>query len=255
MPPLIDYWTNLPDARQAFKDWQYHRGRNVRLEELQNRGYADEQLRNLRKLVGGDGSDLFDVLAHVAFTKELIPRQDRASSALMRIGAYNPKRQEFLRFVLDHVPDGDARPVRDHLGHYALADFGVDERSVGILHFAQLSVQVADTLRRCAPRIRCGLPSRFELVSQLFLLFPAGFEPLPLFSEAVTLGLQLGDVFVAAESGRDVAVEGRQLGVHLVAAAVEVVQRAGVASWLILTRAEAVSSRSTDLSGSWRPER
>ena len=93
--------------------WAQPATRRELLEELQNRGYADEQLQNLRKLVGGAGSDLFDVLAHVAFTKELIPRQDRASRALLRMEDYNPKRQEFLRFVLDQYVKGGVAELDD----------------------------------------------------------------------------------------------------------------------------------------------
>lgn len=93
--------------------WAQPATRRELLEELQHLGYADEQLRNLRKLVGGDGADMFDVLAHVAFTKELIPRQDRASRALERMGSYNPKRQEFLRFVLDQYVKGGVKELDD----------------------------------------------------------------------------------------------------------------------------------------------
>jgi type I restriction enzyme R subunit len=107
----------LPEIFKSEADlrriWAQPATRRDLLNELQDRGYADEQLRNLRKLVGGDNADLFDVLAHVAFTKEMIPRQDRASRVLERMGAYNPKRQEFLRFVLDQYVKGGVAELDD----------------------------------------------------------------------------------------------------------------------------------------------
>ena len=51
------------------------------LEKLAERGYTSEQLEELRKLVHGKDSDLYDVLKHVAYNKEMVPRSDRAAFA------------------------------------------------------------------------------------------------------------------------------------------------------------------------------
>ncbi|MFK8163714.1 MAG: EcoAI/FtnUII family type I restriction enzme subunit R [Lewinella sp.] len=114
---LEQLYGELPEIFKSEADlrrvWAQPATRRELLNELQDRGYAEEQLRNLRKLVGGDNTDLFDVLAHVAFTKEMVPRQDRASRALERMGAYNPKRQEFLRFVLDQYVKGGVKELDD----------------------------------------------------------------------------------------------------------------------------------------------
>tara|TARA_E500000178_G_scaffold333072_1_gene367602 strand:+ start:534 stop:692 length:159 start_codon:yes stop_codon:yes gene_type:complete len=37
-------------------------------------GYSEDQLEELRKLVDGEESDLYDVLSYVAFHTDLIPR-------------------------------------------------------------------------------------------------------------------------------------------------------------------------------------
>jgi type I restriction enzyme R subunit len=64
---------------------------------------------DLRKLVHGEDSDLFDVLKYIAYEKSLIPRLQRAERAKIQLHDYNPKQQEFLNFVLDqYVREGVA---------------------------------------------------------------------------------------------------------------------------------------------------
>lgn len=130
---LEQLYGELPEIFKSEEElrriWEQPATRRELLNELQNRGYANDQLINLRKLVGGDEADLFDVLAHVAFTKELIQRKDRASRALSRMQNYNPKRQEFLQFVLGQYVRGgvdeldDARlPALLELRYHALTN-------------------------------------------------------------------------------------------------------------------------------------
>lgn len=77
------------------------------LEELSERGYSNAQLEDLRQLVHGVESDLFDVLNYVAYHINLVPRLDRAEKAKIQLMDYNAKQQEFLNFVLDqYVRDG-----------------------------------------------------------------------------------------------------------------------------------------------------
>jgi type I restriction enzyme R subunit len=77
------------------------------LEELNEKGYSNAQLEDLRKLVPGEDSDLYDVLTYIAYHKDLVPRLDRADKAKVQLGDYNPKQQDFLNFVLDqYVKEG-----------------------------------------------------------------------------------------------------------------------------------------------------
>lgn len=89
------------------KLWVLPSTRKKLLEELSERGYSNAQLEDLRKLVHGVDSDLFDVLNYVAYHINLVPRLDRAEKAKIQIMDYNAKQQEFLNFVLDqYVRDG-----------------------------------------------------------------------------------------------------------------------------------------------------
>ena len=69
-------------------------------QELSDKGYTESQLEELRKLVHGEDSDLFDVLNYVAYHKDLVPRLERAEQAMIQIKDYDPKQQAFLNFVI-----------------------------------------------------------------------------------------------------------------------------------------------------------
>lgn len=89
------------------KMWSLPGTRRKLLEELSDKGYSASQLDDLRKLVQGEDSDLYDVLNYVAYHVDLVPRLERAAKAKIHIKDYNPKQQEFLNFVLDqYVKEG-----------------------------------------------------------------------------------------------------------------------------------------------------
>ena len=86
---------------QLIKIWSIPETREKLLETLSEAGYSEEQLGELRKLVNGEESDLFDVLSYVAFHSDLVPRIERSSYAKIHLNSYGAKQQEFLNFVLD----------------------------------------------------------------------------------------------------------------------------------------------------------
>jgi type I restriction enzyme R subunit len=83
------------------KIWSLPDTRKRLLEELGEKGYTGTQLNDLRKMVHGEDSDLFDVLAYVAYHRELVPRLERAEKAKVHFGSYKPAQQDFLNFVLE----------------------------------------------------------------------------------------------------------------------------------------------------------
>lgn len=89
------------------KIWSIPSTRKKLLEELNENGYTSTQLDDLRKLVQGEESDLYDVLSYVAYHTNLVPRLERASKAKLHIMDYDAKQQEFLNFVLEqYIRDG-----------------------------------------------------------------------------------------------------------------------------------------------------
>jgi len=111
------------------KLWSMPSTRKRLLEELSEKGYSGAQLDDLRKLVHGEDSDLYDVLNYVAYHVDLVPRLERAAKAKIHFNAYNPKQQEFLNFVLDQYVkvgvdelDGDKLSPLLILKYNAIAD-------------------------------------------------------------------------------------------------------------------------------------
>ena len=57
----------------------------------------------MQKIINAEDSDLFDVLAYVAYALPLLSREERASKAKVEISThFNSKQQVFLDFVLSH---------------------------------------------------------------------------------------------------------------------------------------------------------
>ena len=70
---------------------------------LAEKGFGGEQLAEMQKIIDAEKSDLFDVLAHVAYALPPLTREGRAASAKGAISTrFNNKQQVFLDFVLSH---------------------------------------------------------------------------------------------------------------------------------------------------------
>ena len=90
------------DEDELRKLWSWPETRRKLLDGLNERGYGPEQLAELTRLVGAEKSDLYDVLAYVAFALPPISREERVDSHKNVIFThYNDKQQVFLDFVLD----------------------------------------------------------------------------------------------------------------------------------------------------------
>ncbi len=57
----------------------------------------------MQKIIDAQNSDLFDVLAHVAYAMPTLTREERAARSKVSISAkFNSKQQAFIDFVLAH---------------------------------------------------------------------------------------------------------------------------------------------------------
>jgi type I restriction enzyme R subunit len=83
--------------------WSSPDTRKKLLQGLSERGFGHDQLAEMQKIIEAEKSDLFDVLAHVAYAKSPVTREVRAAGAKGRIAkSFNDKQQAFLDFVLQH---------------------------------------------------------------------------------------------------------------------------------------------------------
>ena len=83
--------------------WSVPETRKKLLQGLAEKGFGGEQLAEMQKIIDAEKSDLFDVLAHVAYALPPLTREERAASAKVVISThFSNKQQVFLDFVLSH---------------------------------------------------------------------------------------------------------------------------------------------------------
>jgi type I restriction enzyme R subunit len=83
--------------------WSAPETRRKLLEGLAEKGFGKDQLAEMQKIIDAEKSDLFDVLAHVAYALAPLTREERAAQAQAIISTqFNSKQQVFLDFVLSH---------------------------------------------------------------------------------------------------------------------------------------------------------
>src|SRR5437763_3720233 len=76
---------------------------------LAEKGFGRDQMTEIQRVIDAEKSDLFDVLAHVAYALPTLTREERATRAKVVIGTrFTTKQQIFLDFVLSHyVSEGE----------------------------------------------------------------------------------------------------------------------------------------------------
>jgi type I restriction enzyme R subunit len=71
------------------------------LQRLAEKGFGREQMAEMQKVINAEKSDLFDVLAHIAYALPPLTRDERAARAKLAISTHFTSRQQaFLDFVL-----------------------------------------------------------------------------------------------------------------------------------------------------------
>jgi type I restriction enzyme R subunit len=83
--------------------WSAPDTRKKLLQGLAEKGFGRDQLGEMQKIIDAEKSDLFDVLAYVAYALPAKTREERAATARVQIGArFGSRQQAFLDFVLSH---------------------------------------------------------------------------------------------------------------------------------------------------------
>ena len=119
---MEDLFGKLPEF---FKDedelrtiWSEPGTRKKLLDGLAEKGFGIDQLTEMQKVIEAEQSDLFDVLAFVAYADDPMTRQERATQAKAMLDQeFDSKQQAFLSFVLGHyVKEGVAELDDTKLG-------------------------------------------------------------------------------------------------------------------------------------------
>ena len=129
---LPEFFKNEAELRAL---WTAPDTRTKLLQGLAEKGFGREQMAEMQKIIDAENSDLFDVLAHVAYALAPLTREERAAKAKVEISAhFNNKQQSFLDFVLaQYVKVGVEELAQDKLSpllklkyHNAIADAVAD---------------------------------------------------------------------------------------------------------------------------------
>ena len=97
---LPDFFKDEDELRAL---WSEPDTRKKLLDGLAEKGFGKDQLAEMQKIIDAEKSDLFDVLAYVAYALPPLTRGERAATAKIGISSqFNSKQQAFLDFVLVH---------------------------------------------------------------------------------------------------------------------------------------------------------
>jgi type I restriction enzyme R subunit len=100
---LPEFFHNEAELRSI---WSEPETRKKLLEGLAEKGFGRDPLAEMQRIIDAEKSDLFDVLAHVAYALPTLTREERAARARAVITSqFNSKQQSFLEFVLAHYVD------------------------------------------------------------------------------------------------------------------------------------------------------
>lgn len=99
--------------------WGEPQTRKALLDALGEKGYGTEQLVSIGRMIDAEESDIYDVLAFIAFNNPPISREERVESRKDIItSSYDEKLRIFLEFVLSqYVQEGVAELDQEKLPH------------------------------------------------------------------------------------------------------------------------------------------
>src|ERR1051325_3693184 len=97
---LPEFFKNETELRAL---WSAPDTRAKLLQGLAEKGFGSEQLSEMQRIINAEKSDLFDVLAHVAYALPPETREERSARAKIRMDStFNNRQKAFLDFVLAH---------------------------------------------------------------------------------------------------------------------------------------------------------
>jgi type I restriction enzyme R subunit len=111
---LPQFFKNEAELRAL---WSAPDTRSKLLLGLAEKGFGADQMAEMQRIINAEKSDLFDVLAYVAYALPTLTREERATRAKVRIRAqFTDKQQTFLNFVLaQYVNEGVRELDQDKL--------------------------------------------------------------------------------------------------------------------------------------------
>ena len=94
---IPEFFKNEDELRTI---WSKPDTRKKLLQDLNERGFTQDQLKDLKSLINAKDSDLYDVLSYIAYATDPLKRQDRADMAKNHFNEYESSQRVFLDFIL-----------------------------------------------------------------------------------------------------------------------------------------------------------
>ena len=106
------------DEDELRRLWSKPDTRKALLQGLAEKGFGADQLTAISRMINAENSDVFDVLAYIAFALAPVTRSDRVAARKEKIlEHYGSKLQAFLDFVLaQYVREGVSELDQEKLG-------------------------------------------------------------------------------------------------------------------------------------------
>ena len=144
---LPEFFRNEAELRAI---WSQPDTRKALLAGLSDKGFGRDTLTEMQKVIDAEASDLYDVLAYVAFALSPQTREERADQAKVLIHEnYSDKQQAFLEFVLaqyvkqgvDELDQEKLSPLLKLKYHNAISDAVADLGTVDQIRDAFIGFQ------------------------------------------------------------------------------------------------------------------
>ena len=91
------------DEEELRRIWSMPDTRKKLMQGLAEKGFGGEQMKEMQMIISAENSDIFDMLAYVAYALPPVARETRAAYAAGYISTrFNAKQQAFIDFVLSH---------------------------------------------------------------------------------------------------------------------------------------------------------
>ncbi|GMG84961.1 DEAD/DEAH box helicase family protein [Paralimibaculum aggregatum] len=116
----------VADEDQLRAVWSDPDNRERFLQQLSDRGYDQDRLNDIRKLVDAPDSDLFDVLSYILFTNAPKTRHERANNVRSTgvVGADEETRELLLSILKAYEQRGESELAAKKLGAFLTARYG-----------------------------------------------------------------------------------------------------------------------------------
>lgn len=116
----------IPDEDALRKVWSDPDNREHFLEQLSDRGYDQDRLDDMRRLIDAPDSDLFDVLSYILFTRTPKSRTDRVDHVRASgLSDFEGEMRELIASILQaYASNGELELAAGKLGHYLTVRYG-----------------------------------------------------------------------------------------------------------------------------------